>query len=58
MGLSASLLRKFRSRGPDDPLGAGPPYIKLSPALVVYEISALDEWLDRRSRAVSTHQAA
>ncbi len=47
LGVSASLLRKMRSRGPDDPLGAGPAYIKLSPSLVVYQISALDDWLDR-----------
>ena len=47
LGVSASLLRKMRARGPDDPLGAGPAYIKLSPSLVVYQISALDDWLDR-----------
>jgi predicted DNA-binding transcriptional regulator AlpA len=47
LGISASLLRKMRARGPDDPLGAGPAYIKVSPSLVVYQISALDSWLDR-----------
>jgi predicted DNA-binding transcriptional regulator AlpA len=47
LGISPSLMRKMRSRGPDDPLRPGPPYIRLSPSLIVYEIGALDEWLDR-----------
>jgi predicted DNA-binding transcriptional regulator AlpA len=49
LGISPSLLRKMRSRGPADPLGAGPPYIRLSPSLIVYEISVLDAWLDAHS---------
>lgn len=47
LGISASLLRKMRLRGPEDPSDAGPPFIKLSPSLIVYEITALDQWLDR-----------
>jgi hypothetical protein len=50
LGISPSLLRKMRARGPDDPLGAGPPYIRLSPSLIVYEIDALDGWLDAHAR--------
>ncbi len=50
LGVSASLLRKMRCRGPDDPLGPGPSYIKLSPSLIVYEISSLDSWLDDARR--------
>ena len=46
LGLSASLLRKMRMRGPDDPGGAGPRFIKISSQLVVYEIAELDAWLD------------
>jgi predicted DNA-binding transcriptional regulator AlpA len=46
LGVSASLLRKMRARGPDDPRGAGPAYIRLSPSLIVYEIAALDSWLE------------
>ena len=46
LGISVSLLRKMRSRGADDPLGPGPAFIKLSPSLIVYEISALDDWLE------------
>lgn len=46
LGISCSLLRKMRTRGPEDPLGAGPTYIRLSPSLIVYEITALDTWLD------------
>ena len=49
LGISPSLLRKMRSRGPADPLGAGPSYIRLSPSLIVYEISVLDAWLDAHS---------
>jgi hypothetical protein len=33
-------------RGPDDPSGAGPEFIRLSPQLVVYDIASLDGWLD------------
>jgi hypothetical protein len=46
LGVSPSLLRKMRSRGPADPLGVGPAYIRLSPSLIVYEIAALDSWLE------------
>jgi hypothetical protein len=51
LGVSASLLRKFRMRAPGDPQDRGPDYIKLSPYLVLYEISALDAWLDARREA-------
>jgi hypothetical protein len=47
LGISSSLLRKMRARGPDDPLGPGPAFIRLSASLIVYELAALDEWLDR-----------
>jgi hypothetical protein len=47
LGVSPSLLRKFRMRGPDDPGQAGPEFIRLSPSLIVYEITALDAWLDQ-----------
>jgi predicted DNA-binding transcriptional regulator AlpA len=51
LGVSASLLRKMRLRGPDDPSDAGPPFIKLSSSLIVYEIVALDQWLERHRAA-------
>ena len=52
LGVSASLLRKMRMRGSGDPLDPGPTFIRLSPSLVVYEIDALDAWLNRhRSRS-------
>jgi len=57
LGVSPSLLRKMRSRGPADPLGAGPGYIRLSPSLIVYEISVLDAWLDARSLHAGTAAA-
>ena len=49
LGVSSSLLRKMRMRAPADPLGPGPPFIRLSPQLIVYEIAELDAWLDERS---------
>ncbi len=52
LGVSPSLLRKMRARGPADPLGAGPAYIRLSPSLIVYEITALDAWLEAHQKAM------
>jgi predicted DNA-binding transcriptional regulator AlpA len=46
LGVSTSLLRKLRLRGPADPGGQGPRFIKLSPQLVVYRVEDLDAWLD------------
>ena len=51
LGISASLLRKLRARGRDDPGDMGPAYIKISNNIVLYEISALDAWLDARRTA-------
>jgi hypothetical protein len=47
LGVSTALLRKLRLRGSDDPGYPGPEFIKLTPSLIVYEISALDRWLDK-----------
>ena len=49
LGVSASLLRKMRARSVADPLGPGPPFIRLSPSLIVYEIARLDAWLEARA---------
>jgi predicted DNA-binding transcriptional regulator AlpA len=54
LGISVSLLRKMRARGPEDPLGQGPKFIKISPQLIVYEISELDAWLDARAAETSS----
>ena len=51
LGVSPSLLRKMRGRGPDDPLGPGPQFIRLSPSLIVYEVIALDAWLEKHRDA-------
>jgi hypothetical protein len=51
LGVSAGLLRKLRARGPSDPGMAGPCFLKLSPNLVLYEITELDRWLDGRRPA-------
>ena len=56
LGISPSLLRKMRARGPDDPLGLGPEYVRLSPSLIIYEIAMLDAWLERH-RVDSSNQA-
>jgi len=47
-GVSASLFRKFRKKGPDDPGDHGPEFIKVSHNIVIYEIAALDAWIDSR----------
>lgn len=57
LGISASLLRKMRARAPGDPGDHGPESIKLSPSIVLYEISALDRWIEVR-RAASRSRAA
>lgn len=51
IGVSPSLLRKMRLRGTDDPLDSGPPYIRLSPSLIVYDIVSLDAWMDRHAQS-------
>ena len=48
LGVSPSLLRKLRMRGPDDPGEPGPAYIRLSRQLIVYELAELDAWLEGR----------
>ena len=58
LGLSPSLIRKMRSRGPSDPLGPGPKFIRVSPALVLYDVRDLDEWLNcRRECAAAADKA-
>jgi hypothetical protein len=47
-GVSASLFRKFRKKGAVDPGEHGPEFIRLSAMIIVYEIAALDAWLDSR----------
>jgi hypothetical protein len=53
LGVSPSLLRKYRMRAAGDPGEQGPAYIKVSPSIVLYELSALDAWLE--SRRCATH---
>jgi hypothetical protein len=54
IGVSPSLLRKMRLRGPDDPFDQGPDYIRLSASLIVYDIATLDAWLDGHARRSSS----
>jgi hypothetical protein len=51
LGISPSYLRKMRLYGEDDPQDPGPAYIRVSKYLVVYEIEALDAWLNSRAAA-------
>jgi hypothetical protein len=55
LGISPSLLRKMRGRGPDDPAGQGPEFVRLSPCLIVYEIRSLDNWFEKH-RATAAAQ--
>ena len=48
LGVKPATLRAWQFRGPDDPGPKGPPYIKLSPSFVVYEIADLDRFLNER----------
>lgn len=56
LGLSVSLLRKMRGRGPQD-RQPGPAFIRVTSQLIIYEVSELDRWLDeQRARSESTAQ--
>lgn len=57
LGVSRSLMRKWRGRGRDDPGSRGPDFIRVGPTLVLYEIAALDAWLDER-RSSSQYSAS
>lgn len=48
LGVSASLVRKWRTRGPLDPGSSGPEFIRAGATLVLYEIEALDRWIEER----------
>jgi hypothetical protein len=57
LGLSGALLRKYRKMGPGDPGVHGPAFIKISASIVLYEIAALDDWLDSRRLAALERNA-
>jgi hypothetical protein len=44
-GASASTFEKYRL------LGTGPPYHKLGPKIVIYDLDELDKWLEARRRS-------
>jgi hypothetical protein len=44
-GASTSTFEKYRIHG------GGPPYCKLGPKLVVYDLDILDAWLEARRRS-------
>ena len=50
LGCEAATLRAWRLRGPDDP-NPGPPYIRISPSLVVYSVDDLDAFLAQKRAA-------
>lgn len=55
LGVSASLLRKYRIRGPDDPGGNGPKYTKIGNSLVIYKLADLDAWVNERAERMTRH---
>jgi hypothetical protein len=48
LGISAAHLRKMRTIAPGDPQPKGPPFRKMSYNIVLYDIAALDAWLEAR----------
>jgi len=58
IGASQSLLKKWRNKAPDDPGEKGPPFIRITPRLVVYKVSDLDAWLDSHAKRASQESAA
>jgi hypothetical protein len=48
LGISATYMRKLRTIAPDDPQPKGPAFRKLSYNIVLYEVAALDAWLESR----------
>jgi predicted DNA-binding transcriptional regulator AlpA len=48
LGLSPAHLRRMRMYAPGDPQPKGPPFRKISHNLVLYDIAALDAWLEAR----------
>ena len=53
LGISVATVRAWRLRGRDDP-NAGPTFVRLSPTMIVYDISELDRWLDSKRAATLT----
>jgi hypothetical protein len=53
LGCTIATLRSWRLRGSDDP-NPGPPFIRLSPTLIVYDLDALDEYLAQKRAATFT----
>lgn len=52
LGVSVSLMRKWRLKGRDDSGDKGPPYAKVTPYVVLYKLADLDAWLNQH-RAVA-----
>lgn len=48
IGVAASTLAQWRHRGD------GPPFCKLSPTVVVYDVEALEKWIAARSVSSTT----
>jgi len=51
LGVSVSLLRKWRPRGLADPGIAGPKFHRVGAQIVLYSIDELDKWLDQHRAA-------
>jgi len=57
LDLSEATLYRYRAMGPDDPGDHGPAFIRVSHNVVLYEVSALDDWLDARKLAMIERNA-
>jgi hypothetical protein len=51
LGVSKSLLRKFRGRGADDLLPLGPKWFYATSHMIMYDKVELDRWLNERRAA-------
>ena len=54
LGVTVALMRAWRLRGPED-RNAGPPFIRPSASLVVYDVDDLDMFLARKRAATEAH---
>lgn len=53
LGVKPRQLRMWRERAPDDPGEKGPPFIRLGHRTVIYDVRALDEFLEQKRAATA-----
>lgn len=50
-GISSATLRNWRTRGD------GPPYIKINPRVIRYQLLELEAWMDTKPRLIASRDA-